>query len=55
MKVYGCNLCTPADEHGLWFRAKVLAALDELDTTPTTPQADVMAQARAIIAQKRRG
>ncbi len=48
------GLTTSAEAHDLWFRAKVLQALESLDTAPTTPQADVMAQARAVIAQKRR-
>jgi DNA-damage-inducible protein J len=48
------GLTTSAEAHGLWLRAKVLEALDSLGTTSATPQADVMAQARAIIAQKRR-
>lgn len=52
----GSILTAPEHEwklHDLWFRTKVLQALESLDTAPTTPQADVMAQARAVIAQKR--
>lgn len=48
------SITTSAEAHDLWFRAKVLEALETLNTAPTNPQADVMAQARAIIAQKRR-
>lgn len=48
------GLTTSAEAHDLWFRAKVLEALDSLDTTAAMPQAEVMAQARAIIAQKLR-
>ena len=48
------GLTTSAEAHDLWFHAKVLQALESLDTATTTPQADVMAQARAVIAQKRR-
>ena len=48
------GLTTSAEAHDLLFRAKVLQALETLDAASYTPQADVMAQARAVIAQKRR-
>lgn len=48
------GLTASAEAHDLWFRAKVLEALESLDREPATPQADVMAEARALIARKRR-
>lgn len=41
--------------HDARFRAKVVQSLDSLADTPVISQADVMAEARALIASKRRG
>lgn len=48
------GLTTSPKAHGLWFRAKVLQALEALENAQATSQADVMAEARALIASKRR-
>lgn len=48
------GLTTSPEAHDLWFRAKVLQALESLDDTLATSQTDVMAEARALIASKRR-
>jgi DNA-damage-inducible protein J len=40
------------DTYDAWFRAKVREALD--DEGPTVPHADVMAEMRELIEQKRR-
>lgn len=48
------GLTASAEAHDLWFRAKVLEALESLDPEPTVPQKDVMAEARTLIAHKRR-
>lgn len=40
--------------HDAMFRGKLLQTLEALDDTPTLSQTDVMAEARALIAGKRR-
>jgi len=40
--------------HDAMFRGKLLQTLESLDYTPTLSQTDVMAEARALIASKRR-
>jgi DNA-damage-inducible protein J len=46
------GLTTDAETHDAWFRAKVQEALE--DTRPSVPHDQVMADARALIARKRR-
>lgn len=46
------GLATDPDTYDAWFRAKVLAALD--DHRPPSPHAEVMGEMRELIDQKRR-
>lgn len=47
------GLTANPDAYDAWFRAKVEAAL--VDTQPSTPHAEVMAEARARITARRDG
>lgn len=46
------GLVTDPSAYDVWFRAKVREALN--DESPTVPHADIMAEMRELIEQKRR-
>lgn len=48
------GLTTAPEAHDLWFRAKVLQALEALGKRHTLPHHDVIAAAQELIARKRR-